>query len=225
MDYKMGYYLPVAEDKVSDWVEYRKQVIAHREAVRALMNEIGAEKAHTGFAGSIAGVMFKDENNAHPAFSKQTNRRGCHPVLSRGRSDEQRAAIKEFSAKNEALAASKPIPERIASKHGFVTHYEYETEKGSGSGRIGNPFAPIQAAWFDPDGVILVYAPDANACIQEFKETHADNVKRYPNSCYPLVSVTPEYWGTPDGYERITEARWNAMKWKYLDEKGMSGEE
>lgn len=161
----------------------------------------------------------------HLAFSKQTNRHGAHPVLSRGRSEEQKAAIKEFEARNNAVAAMMPDPETVAVSHGFITNYEYKTTKGDGFTRIGNPFNPVQSAWFDPEGVILVYAPDANKSIQGFKDRHAKDVERHPDFCYPLVSVTPDYWATPDGYERITEARWNAMKWKYLDEKGLSDEE
>lgn len=224
--HKMGYYLPVAEDKVAEWEDYRNQFLAWRESVRALADEIGAEKIRTGFAGSITGVIFKDESQTHLAFSKQTDKHGCHPVLSRGRSDEQKAAIKEFSAKNAAVSSAKPIPEKLAAKHGFITHFEYETdgENGGTSGHvsIGNPFSPIQAAWFDHEGVIMVYAPDANAEIQSFKDRHAENVNRYPKSCHPLVSITPESWETPDGYERITEAKWNAMKWMYLYKKGLN---
>jgi hypothetical protein len=228
MQTKYGYYLPISEANVADWRKYREKLVAYRGALRDFAAEIGAEKVFTGFAGGICGATFKDDTglpHTRPEFSKQTNKRGYHPVLSRGRSEEQKAAIKEFNERNEAISALRPDPKKVAVKHGFILSFSYKTERGEGHYNIGDPFNPVQAAWFDPDGVIMVYAPDANEAIKTQREDNKRAAERWPDTYSPITEMTPEYWCVPDGYERITEAKWNAMLWAYKDKMEQEGKD
>lgn len=214
-EYSMGYYIPVAPDKVAQWEEYRKQVFAYRDAMKVLSDDIGAKKVVTGFGGGIVGAIFKEVDGKeliHPSFSHQTKKNGSHPIMSRGRSEAQKLAIKELDVKNKALAELKPSPERIAEAHGFVFNIKYTTETGRGSHCIGSYFQPVQVAWYDPEGPILVFAPDVQISIDKFRAGHAEDVKRWPQYNSPLTSIDPETWATPEGYERISEAKWNLMK-------------
>lgn len=215
-EYSMGYYIPVAPEKVAEWNDYRNKVFAYRDAMRALGDEIGAANVWTGFGGAIVGAVFKFGEDGkeiiHASFSNQTKKNGCHPILSRGRSESQKQAIKEFDVKNKALAAMKPHPEKIAEAHGFIFGIRYTTETGHGSASIGSPFQPVQAAWYDPNGPVLVFAPDVQVSIDKFRASHEASVKQYPEYERPLTSIEPEVWATPEGYERISESKWNLMK-------------
>lgn len=217
-EYKMGYFVPAAPEKVAEWNEYRDKVFAYREAVNALQKEIGAEGVWLGIAGGISGAKFDGE--AHPAFSTRVNKNGAHIALSRGRSESQKQAIAEFNRRNAEVAALKPNPEELAQSHGFAFNMGYEMEDGGKGWRAIGPWVhPVQAAWFDPKGVIMVYAPDAKAAAESFRESHARSVESHPDFSKPLTRLDHEDWKTPDGYERISEAKWNLMKSTYEVEK------
>jgi hypothetical protein len=210
-EYKMGYFIPVAPDKVAAWEDYRSKLISYRKEVNKLQDEIGASGVWLGIAGGVTGAKFDGE--IHPAFSTRENRNGAHIVLSRGRSESQKQAIAEFNKRNEEVSALKPNPERLAVSHGFAFDMSYETEGGGrGNHSICSWIHPVQAAWFDPRGVIMIYAPDAKAAVEDFKECHARSVESHPDFSKPLTRIDNEDWKTPEGYERISESKWNLMK-------------
>lgn len=213
-EYKMGYFVPVAPEKVAQWNDYREKVFAYREAVSALQKEIGASGLWLGIAGGVSAAKF--DGKVHPAFSNQEKKNGAHVVLSRGRSEAQRRAIKEFEAKNLELAKLKPNPEKIATAHGFKETLSYQT-KGGGDGwqAIGPMLYPIQALWFDPEGSIFIYAPDAKLAAEALIKASEEHEKRGGEESWSVVSTDCDDWKTPEGYERITETRWKFLKAEY----------
>lgn len=219
MSYNMGYFIPVSEEAKQVWEDYRRQYRAHLKAASKLSEDIGATRFCIGFGGSLVAAEFKGE--VHPAFSKQ-ERRGAHPVLSRGRTAAQKEAIAYVEERNKELRALKPAPEAMAEAHGFIFRYDYKYEDGNGFSSIGDPFRPVQAIWFDPDGVIALYAPDAKIAIEKAIERNKE-MSAVSEWTKPFTEITPSSWSVPEGYKQISKNEWELMKAAYLVEREKAG--
>lgn len=209
----MAHYLPVAPDKVAAWEDYRNRFYAHHDAARALVSEIGGRRFKLGFGGSVVAVEFEGE--PHLAFSGKPKTDGSRIVLSRGRSTAQKEAIAWMEERNKQLRDLVPAAHKVAQEHGFLLHlgYEYdstiagETSRAKGNSALGNPFNPVQGLWAGRDAQVIVYAADVQGEI--------DRMRNDPYYTGKNLVLTPESFETPEGYERITEARYNFITAEY----------
>lgn len=197
------YYVPVGEQQKADWDAFRKDYIAHFEKARELSKEIGAQTFRIGFGGSLVAVSFKKDVH-HAAFSKP-RRDGTSVILSRGRSEAQKAAIAWMDERNEELRKAFPRPFPVAEKHGFISQIEYTHKGGTGSQSTARFFEAVEPTWFNFDSVIVLVTGDVQGQIDTLKSSEY----------YEDIVVTPDRFEAPEGYERITAAKYNFLKAEY----------
>lgn len=205
-----AYYLPTGDKQKADWEAYRKAYAAHVDAARELATKIGAKRFRLGFGGSLVSAEFGKEG-PHKAFSAKPNRYGAHPVLSRGRSNEQKEAIAWMEAENKALRDLRPDAVKIGMEHGFVCSVGYETDDGDkGFSRIGDAFDPINCTFAGMKAPIIIVAGDAQAQIDSYTSRYGEK---------PGFKTTPESFSTPEGYERISKAKMEFLNAQYEVER------
>lgn len=209
-----AYFKVVGERPLAVWEDYRRRWLAHREALAAAADELGHPRIVEGFDGGIVAVARRDDGSLHPAFnpSKQA-RNGGHLRRQKGKTTEEKEAVQKLKEVNERLAALKPDPGSVAKAEGFLHHLSYTSEEG-GSGWTtigGHHYEWAQPLWAGMSQPIVLYVPDAAAAIERLKAR--------PD----VQSVDPESWAVPDGYERISKARYDLMVAQHqveLEERG-----
>lgn len=209
-----AYYIPTGEKQKADWDAYRKAWGDYATAANVLAGKIGATKYSLGFAGGLVAAVFEPKSLTadaviHPAFSARSNKYGAHTLMSRGRSQAQKDAIAEMEAENEKLRALRPDANEVGEAHGFIWQVAFKPADGSefpyGQRAVNSRFNLVDPVFFGVDSEIIIIAGDAQARIDELMAEKHEK---------PLV-FEPSKFDTPEGYTRITKARYEFMKAEY----------
>lgn len=212
-------YFTLEDDRTrAVWEAYRQQWLRHREALVAACERIGHPRVVEGFHGEILAVARREDGTLHPAFSpRKQARNGGYLRHARGKTSEEKAAVEELKAINEELTRLRPNPRPIAKVEGFLCSVDYKTASGGeGWSAIGDGLHPVQPLWLGMDQPIVLYAADAAVAIER-------TLKREG-----AVSTQPTSWEVPEGYRRLSKARYDLMVASYKvakEEAKADGEE
>lgn len=211
---EQAYYRLTSERTQAVWEAFRQRWLAHREALSKACDQLGHPRVVLGLDGEIIAAAKRDDGTLHSAFNPNSQwRNGGYGRVKRGKTVAAKEAAAQLDEINAQLKALYPRAEPIAQEEGFISHLEYTTKDGGqGWTVIGNHFHRAQPLWMDVDQPIILLTSDPVKAIARLKE-RAD-----------VLTVTPDSWEVPEGYERISKARYDLMVAQYKVEREERGD-